>query len=278
MKNVIYVLLLLPLGLFSQEKETEKDQKTDEPAKIKLEEKQILRKGNDLFKQKRFVDAEVKYKKALIKNPHYETAGYNLGNAVYEQNRYKEALPQYELVAKSSRDSETKDKSLHNIGNVMMKQKQYDKAVAAYKSSMLLDPTDEETRYNLALAQKLLKDQQQNNKNKDQNKDQNKDKNKDKNEDQNKDQNSENKDQKDDQGDKDKKEKDQNKGDNKNDQNDDKSDGDKKKKNQQPQPNQLSQQQIQQLLEAMNNEENKTQKKVNAKKARGKKVKQEKDW
>ena len=129
MKNIIYIVLFLPLGIFAQEKEQE--QVKDEPVKIKLAEKQILRKGNDLFKEKKYVDAEVKYKKALKENPHYERAGYNLGNAVYEQKRYKEALPQYELVAKSTKDNETRDKSFHNIGNVMMKEKQYDKAIAA---------------------------------------------------------------------------------------------------------------------------------------------------
>lgn len=268
MKYIICVLLLLPLGMLSQEKEQE------EPVKIKLTEKQILRKGNDLFKQQKYVDAEVKYKKALKENPYYEKAGYNLGNAVYEQKRFKDALPQYELVAKSTKDLTTKKKSFHNIGNVMMKEKQYDKAVAAYKNSLLLDPTDEETRYNLALAQKLLKDQQQQDQNKDQNQDQNQDQEKD----QNQDQNSENKDQNQDQGEDDKKEEDQNKGDNENDQQDQQNEGDKKEEQKQPQPNQLSQQQIEQLLEAMNNEENKTQQKVNAKKAKGKKVKQEKDW
>lgn len=268
MKYIICVLLLLPLGMLSQEKEQE------EPVKIKLTEKQILRKGNDLFKQQKYVDAEVKYKKALKENPYYEKAGYNLGNAVYEQKRFKDALPQYELVAKSTKDLTTKKKSFHNIGNVMMKEKQYDKAVAAYKNSLLLDPTDEETRYNLALAQKLLKDQQQQDQNKDQNQDQNKDQEKD----QNQDQNSENKDQNQDQGEDDKKEEDQNQGDNENDQQDQQNEGDKKEEQKQPQPNQLSQQQIEQLLEAMNNEENKTQQKVNAEKAKGKKVKQEKDW
>lgn len=269
MKYIICVLLLLPLGMFSQEKEQE------EPVKIKLTEKQILRKGNDLFKQQKYVDAEVKYKKALKENPYYEKAGYNLGNAVYEQKRYKDALPQYELVAKSTGDLTTKKKSFHNIGNVMMKEKQYDKAVAAYKNSLLLDPKDEETRYNLALAQKLLKDQQQQ---QDQNKDQNKDQNEDQEKDQNQDQNSENKDQNQDQGEDDKKEEDENKGDNENDQQDQQNEGDKKEEQKQPEPNQLSQQQIEQLLEAMNNEENKTQQKVNAEKAKGKKVKQEKDW
>lgn len=272
MKYLVYMLLFLPLTIFAQEKEKEKQ----EPVKIKLAEKQILRKGNDLFKQKRFVDAEVKYKKALKENPNYGTAGYNLANAVYEQNRLEEALPQYELVANSSVATGTREKSFHNIGNVMMKNKQYDKAVDAYKKSMLLDPNDEETRYNLALAQKLLKDQQN-----DQNQDKDKDKNKDQDKDQDQDQNSENKDQKEDQGEDEKKDQNENEGENENDQNDQqdqKNEGDKKEEKKQPQPDQLSQQQIQQLLEAMNNEENKTQKKVNAKKAKGKKVDQEKDW
>ncbi|MGB5321399.1 tetratricopeptide repeat protein [Lutimonas sp.] len=277
MKNIIFMWIFLPLSLLAQEKEKEKQ----EPVKIKLAEKQILRSGNDLFKQKRFVDAEVKYKKALKENPNYSTAGYNLGNAVYEQNRLEEALPLYELVAKSAGETETREKSFHNIGNVMMKQKQYDKAIEAYKNSLLLNPNDETTRYNLALAQKLLKDQQQNDQNKDQNKDKDKDQNKDQDQDENKDQNSENKDQNEDEGGDDKKDQDKNEGDNKNDENDQqdqKNEGDKKEQNKQPQPNQLSQQQIEQLLEAMNNEENKTQQKVNANKAKGKKVNQEKDW
>ena len=277
MKNIIFMWIFLPLSLLAQEKEKEKQ----EPVKIKLAEKQILRSGNDLFKQKRFVDAEVKYKKALKENPNYSTAGYNLGNAVYEQNRLEEALPLYELVAKSAGETETREKSFHNIGNVMMKQKQYDKAIEAYKNSLLLNPKDETTRYNLALAQKLLKDQQQNDQNKDQNKDKDKDQNKDQDQDENKDQNSENKDQNEDEGGDDKKDQDKNEGDNKNDENDQqdqKNEGDKKEQNKQPQPNQLSQQQIEQLLEAMNNEENKTQQKVNANKAKGKKVNQEKDW
>jgi len=274
MKNLVYILLFLPLTIFAQEKEEKKEKQ--EPVKIKLAEKQMLRKGNDLFKQKRYVDAEVKYIKALKENPNYGTAGYNLANAVYEQDRFEEALPQYELVAKSSVGTETREKSFHNIGNVMMKSKQYDKAVEAYKKSMLLDPNDEETRYNLALAQKLLKDQQN-----DQNQDKDKDKDKDQNQDQNQDQNSENKDQNEDQGEDENKDQNENEGENENDQNDQqdqKNEGDKKEEKKQPQPNQLSQQQIQQLLEAMNNEENKTQQKVNAKKAKGKKADQEKDW
>ncbi len=269
MKYLFYILLFLPMVLFSQ--------KEKEVAKVKLEDKQILRKGNDLFKEHKYVDAEVKYKKALKQNPNYENAAYNLGNSLYEQNRFKEALPQYEFVAKSTKDKETKIQTYHNIGNSTMKLKQYDKAVAAYKNSLRLNPKDDETRYNLALAQKLLKDQQQNSENKDKDKD-NKDQDKDK--DKNKDKNDQNKDQKKDQGDDKEKDKDQDKGDDNKDKKDqDKGDNQQKDKQQQkPKPDQLSQQQMQQLLEAMNNEENKTQKKVNAQKARGRKTKNEKDW
>ncbi len=260
MKKFIYILLLLPLGIFSQEK--------DKTTKVKLEEKQFLRKGNDFYKQKKFVDAEVKYIKALKQNPNYETAGYNLANSVYEQNRYKDALPGYELVTKTTKDKVTKSQSFHNMGNTLIKQKQYDKSILAFKNSLRLNPKDDETRYNLALAQKLLDDQQQKNKdNKDKNKDKDKDKNQDK--DQKQDQGDDDKDKNNDQGNDDKDKQDQDKR------------GDNEQNNKQqpkPQPNKLSQQQIQQLLDAMNNEENKTQQKVNARKARGKKVKQEKDW
>jgi len=252
--------------LFSQKK-------TEEEVKVKLEDKQILRKGNDLFKERKYVDAEVKNKKALKQNPNYEKAAYNLGNSIYEQNRFKEALPHYEFVSKSTKDTKTKLETFHNIGNTTMKLKQYDKAVAAYKNSLRLNPKDDETRYNLALAQKLLKDQQQNSKNKDKDKD-NKD------QDQNKDKDKDKKDQNKDQGDDKEKDKDQDKGDDDKDKKDqDKGNNEQKDKQpQKPKPNQLSQQQMQQLLEAMNNEEKKTQKKVNAQKARGKKTKNEKDW
>ncbi len=267
MKHLFYIILILPMLLYSQKK-------TEEEVKVKLEDKQILRKGNDLFKERKYVDAEVKYKKALKQNPNYEKAVYNLGNSVYEQNRFKEALPYYEFVSKSTKDKKTKLETFHNIGNTTMKLKQYDKAVAAYKNSLRLNSKDDETRYNLALAQKLLKDQQQQNS---ENKDKDKDKDN-KDQDQNKD--NKDQDQKKDQGDDKEKDKDQDKGDDDKDKKDqDKGKNEQKDKQpQKPKPDQLSQQQMQQLLEAMNNEEKKTQKKVNAQKARGKKTKNEKDW
>ena len=256
---LIVAFLIFTLMGFAQEKKKE--------IKIEQPEKQRIRQGNDFYKQNNFVDAEVQYKKAIEENPNYEKANYNLGNAIYEQNRFKEATPMYDLVSKTTDNVLTRAESFHNMGNSMMKEKQYDKAIEAYKNSLRNNSIDDETRYNLALAQKMLKDQQDQNKDnkdkdkKEDNKDQNK-KDQDKKEDQNKDQ------------DKDKE------GDNKDDNKNKEQEGDKDKQEQQPKPqqNKLTPQQVEQLLEAMNKEENKTQKKVNAKKAQGRKVKQEKDW
>lgn len=242
---------------FSQEIDSEK---------MEREARENLREGNVLYNQLKFSEAEVAYKKALSKTPNYPKASYNLGNAIYQQNRNKEAVAQFEILEKTAPDKMSKAEAYHNMGNSFMKEKQYDKAVASFKNSMRNNDKDEETRYNLALAQELLEQQNQDNKD-----------NKDKNE--NKD--DKNKDQKDKEGGDDEKKEDKNdekdKGkDKENDKSDQKKDQDKK--DQKPRPNQLTPEQMKQLLEAMNNEENKTQKKLNAEKTKGKKIKQEKDW
>lgn len=255
MKKILLVILfVVPMSIFSQE---------EDPA-LKREARQFVREGNELYNQQKFSDAEVAYKKALEKDPSYEIANYNLGNALSQQKRGKEAITQYELVSKTTKDKLTKAESFHNIGNAHFDAKDYQNSIEAYKNSLRNNPKDDETRYNLALAQKMLEDQQ--NKDKDKDKDKENKDNKD-----NKD-----KDKKDDKkdGDDDKKD-DEKEGDD--DKKNDKKD-DKKDKKEQPQPGKLSPQQVQQLLEAMNNEEKKTQEKMNAKKERGKKIKQEKDW
>ena len=243
---------------FSQEIDSEK---------MEREARENVREGNVLYNQLKFSEAEVAYKKALSKTPNYPKASYNLGNAIYQQNRNKEAVAQFEILEKTAPDKMSKAEAYHNMGNSFMKEKQYDKAVASFKNSMRNNSKDEETRYNLALAQELLEEQNQDNKDNKDNKDKNKD--------------DKNKDQKDKEGGDDEKKEDKNdekdKGkDKENDKSDQKKDQDKK--DQKPRPNQLTPEQMKQLLEAMNNEENKTQKKLNAEKTKGKKIKQEKDW
>lgn len=249
MRLLLIILFVLPLSVFTQENKES----------LQREARSLARKGNELYSQKKFTDAEVAYKKAIAKDPNYEIANYNLGIALSEQNRDEEAIAQYELTAKLAENKLTKADAFHNAGNQHFDTKNYQKSVEAYKKSLRNNPTDDETRYNLALAQKLLEEQ----KKEDQNKD---------NED-NKDNKDKNKDKKDGEDDKDKKDK----GDDEKDKNKDPKD-EKKDQQKKPQPGQLSPQQMEQLLEAMNNEEKKTQEKINARKEKGRKVKQEKDW
>lgn len=267
MKRYIVILILCLVNIsFAQQKNKKKLER------IAREE---VRKGNELYNQLKFKDAEVAYKKALDNNPNYPKASYNLGNAIYQQNRTKEAISQYELVEKTLKNKMSKAEAFHNMGNTFMKAKQYAQAVEAYKNSLRNNSKDDETRYNLALAQKMLKNQQKQNKNNKNNKNKknNKDNKGNKNKNQ-KDKNNKDKDNKDNKKDKDKgKDKKDNKGNSK--KNNPKN---QKKQPPKPRPNQLSPEQMKQLLDAMNNEENKTQKKLNAKKASAKKIKQEKDW
>ena len=240
--------------------------------KLKRQARALLRQGNELYKKQKFTDASVAYRKALSKNSKYKKGSYNLGNAFYQEKNYKEAVPQYELATKTAKDKITKAEAYHNIGNAMMDQKLYQQAVDAYKNALRNNPNDDETRYNLAVAQKLLDKEKQ--KNKDKKDDKKKGKDDQKKDDKNKDKNKDKKDGED----KDKKKDDKDgKGDDKKDKNKQEKD-DKKKQQPKPQQGKMSPQQIKQLLESLNNEEKKTQKKMNAKKAKGRKINQEKDW
>ena len=171
MKKIAFILLFLPLAIFAQQDKADK-------ALLEKEARKFVRDGNELYNQLEFADAEVAYKKAIAKSSDYETAIYNLGNALSQQNRGKEAIEQYVLVAKMSKDKMTIASSMHNIGNAHFQEKEYQKAVDSYKNSLRANPKDDETRYNLAVAQKLLEDEE--NKDKEKNKDKGKDKNKDK--------------------------------------------------------------------------------------------------
>ena len=161
-------------------------------------ERDYIRKGNRLFNDSVFVDAEVNYRKALEVNPKSTVSMYNLGNTLSQQQKFKDAMEQYVAAGKIEKDKMKLAHIYHNMGVLFQAGKDYAQAVEAYKMSLRNNPKVDETRYNLALAQKMLKDQQQNQQNQDQNQDQNKDE-QEKKQDQQKDQNKQNDQKKDDQ-------------------------------------------------------------------------------
>lgn len=154
-------------------------------------ERDYIRKGNRLFKDSVYVDAEINYRKALETNPKSTVAMYNLANTLMLQNKLQEAMEQYVAASRIEKDKNNLAQIFHNMGVIFHSQKDYAKAVEAYKESLRNNPKDDETRYNLALAQKMLKDQQQNQneQNQDQNQEQQQQEKQDKQEQQNQNQN-----------------------------------------------------------------------------------------
>jgi tetratricopeptide (TPR) repeat protein len=131
------------------------------------EARKHVRDGNNFYKQKKYTDAAVSYKKGIEQTGSYYKAAHNLGNSLLEQKNYKEAIPQFELAAKSAKEKRDKAAAYHNIGNAQLAQKEFEKAIDAYKNSLRNNPLDDETRYNLALAkQKLQKQKEDEEKNK----------------------------------------------------------------------------------------------------------------
>lgn len=140
-------------------------------------ERDYLRSGNKLYNDSLFIKAEVDYRKALEINPKSTDAMFNLGNSLLMQQKAKEAMEQFESASKVEKDRDKLAQIYHNMGVILQSSKQYPQCIEAYKESLRNNPKDDETRYNLALAQKLLKDQQQNqDKNQDQKQNQKDDK------------------------------------------------------------------------------------------------------
>lgn len=133
------------------------------------EERDYLRKGNRLYNDSVFVEAEINYRKALEINPKSTIAMYNLANTLFQQNKLEDAIEQYMATIRLEKNKENLALNYHNMGVIFHSQKEYLKAIEAYKQSLRNNPKDNETRYNLALAQKMLneenKSQQQNNSN-----------------------------------------------------------------------------------------------------------------
>ena len=116
-------------------------------------ERDYLRSGNKLYKDSTFVKAEVDYRKALELEPKSTDAMYNLGNALLMQQKAKEAMEQFEAASRVEKDKAKLAQIYHNMGVILQSSKQLPQCIEAYKQALRNNPKDDETRYNLALAQ-----------------------------------------------------------------------------------------------------------------------------
>ena len=240
-------------------------------------ERREVRRGNRLFSKDKYQECEISYKKALVADSLSAAANYNLGNTYYRMQNYAEADKAFAAVQDSLvRKPADVAMRYHNAGNSMLAQRNWQGAIEAYKNALRRNPGDMETKANLAYAQKMLENEQQNQDGDGQDNNQNNDQNQDKNQDQNQDQDKD-KDQNKDQNDNQDQNKDQNQDQNK-DQNQDSGQDKQDQQGQQPQPK-ISQQDAQQILQAIQDKEKETQEKVNKEKALMMKSRQkEKNW
>lgn len=209
-------------------------------------DRDYLRSGNKLYKDSLFVKAEVDYRKALEVNPKSSAAMYNLGNALLMQQKAQEAMEQYQAASRLEKDKAKLAQIYHNMGVILQSSKKLPECIETYKESLRNNPHDNETRYNLALAQKQLKDQQQN---------QNQDKQQEQKQDQKQDEQQQNKDQQD----------------------QDKKDQQQNNQQQQQNQNEMSKENAEQLLNAAMQDEKNVQDKVKKQiQIQGKKL--DKDW
>lgn len=236
--NIVSILLmciLFPVYAYAENTDTDVTMR---------KEREFIKKGNKLYNDKRYADAEVEYKKALSVNPNSHLGNYNLAlsliqqsggtNTEGENNPLKDATELLGSVAQYSKDADLRSKAYYNLGNLAYNQQDYGTSIEMYKNALRQNPDDEQARENLRLAQ-LKKNEQEQNKN-----------------------NQDKKDNKD-------KEKEQDKKDNKEDKQD-KTEDNKQQQQQQPQPQEMSKENMEQILQTMQNQEKATQEKVNAQK------------
>ena len=128
-------------------------------------DRQLIREGNRLYRQKQYPQAEVLYRKAIAKKADNPQAVYNLGCALMMQQKDSAAIVQYENATKLEKNKLRQSKAWHNIGVICQGHKMYGDAIKAYEQSLRFNPADDETRYNLALCKQLNKNNPQQDKN-----------------------------------------------------------------------------------------------------------------
>lgn len=207
----------------------------------------LVNDGVDKYKEQKYSDAEVNFKKGTETDPENFEAQFNLGDAYYKQLRYDEAIKSFQSALANAKTEDQKAKIFHNVGNSLLKSQKLKESIGAYKESLKLNPNDQETKYNLSYALNMLNNQDQNQQQQDKQNEENKDENEDQ-----QNQNQQNQQQQQDQQDQ------------------------QQQQNQQQREQEITKQEAERILEALKENEKDLQKQL--RKVRGQRVKTEKDW
>lgn len=251
--------------------------------------KKQLQRADEAYRAGDFARADSLYNATLEEGAQPALADFNRGDALFRQERFEEAADAFDAAAQHSQDATERAEALYNLGNSKMKLRDFQGAVDAYKDALRNNPADHDARHNLMLAKKQLQQQQQQQQDQQQNQDQNQEQ-----QEQNQDSNQEQQQNQDNQ---------QEPGENQEEQNEQGSSGDQskegeeektpqegqpnegeqgdddgEKKQQQARPFEISKEEAERMLEALNKREKSIQQKLRRKKSDGKAKDIEKDW
>ena len=244
-------------------------------------ERKVIREGLRAYEDGDFSEAEVQFRKAGDINQSSFEAEFNTGAALYGQEKYEETLKQYESLARQASEAVAENPEMmahiwHNMGNSLLEAQQYGPSIEAYKNSLRLNPDDYDTKYNLAYARQKLKEQQQQQQEDQEQQDQ-QDKEQEGQEGDNKDQQDQENDQQKDEG-QEKEEEQSTEEENQANEQPEEEEAGEQKDQPQPQPREISKEDAERMLNAIQQQEKDVKDKVDKKKAAAAKVKTKKDW
>jgi tetratricopeptide (TPR) repeat protein len=213
-----------------------------------------IRKGVKLFQDSSYAKAEQKFRNALQKDQNSFISSFNLADAIYKQENYEQSESLFKALTEKAENKEEKSMAFHNLGNSLFKQDKIEESIEAYKNALRNNPSDLDSKYNLSLAQNLLKEQE------------------------------ENKEEEEEEEEKEEKEKEEEKESEKESENesenaDENSEKQDQEKPQEPtDPNEMTDEEAQQMLDALEQQEKDLQEDLQKKKGKAVNLKIEKDW
>jgi Ca-activated chloride channel family protein len=233
---ILFVIMLIQINVFSQN--INKD----------------IRQGVKLYEDSSYVEAEQKFRNALQKDQDSFVSSFNLADAIYKQENYEKSESLFRALTEKAETKEEKSMSYHNFGNSLFKQEKIKESVEAYKNALRNNPSDIDSKFNLSLAQKLLKKQEENKEDK----------------------------KEDDKKEEEKEEEEEEK------KEEEESESDESQENKEPQdqqkpetpqdPNEMTEEEAQQMLDALEQQEKELQEDLQKKKRKAVNLKIEKDW
>lgn len=255
MRHLLVIsLLTLPLWVFAQENPAAND---------------LIEKGNTLYEEGKFGEAEVNYREGQTTGADPFISGFNLGDALFKQERYEEAAVAFQSLPNLTDDKKQKAAAYHNLGNSFLKAQKFQESVDAFKQSLRNNPRDLDTKYNLAYAKRMLQEQQEQ-----QQQDQNQDKENKEDQEKKDQEQQQNQDQKQDENKNEEQKQDQQQQ-----QQDQKQEQQEQQEQPQPQENKISKEDAERMLDALNQDEKEIRDRLEKQKVKkGVKGKIEKDW